>query len=67
MGLGQVSTLYLSWKIIISPYLFKRVADDLGRSPLIIQVAQMLKSISSTPIPLPYIIKAIYMELSLYL
>ena len=46
-------------------YLFKRVADDLGGSPLRRKVVQALQSISSTFITVPYIMKEIYVLISI--
>ena len=51
---------------IISLYLLKRVAGNLGSSPLRIQVAQMIQSLYSTSITVTYIIKALHMELPIY-
>ena len=45
MALGFITNLYLSWEIIIALHLFKRVADDLGGSPMRIQVAQVIQSL----------------------
>ena len=51
----------------MSPYLFKMIADDLGGSPLRRKVAQILQSLSSTPVTGPYILKAIHVVLFIYL
>ena len=59
--------LFLFLEEIISLYLFKRVADDLGVSSLRIKSVQVLQSISSTLITVPYIMKSMHVSLSLYL
>ena len=57
MTLKLISTLSLSWKIIISPHLFKRVEADLVSSPPRRKFSQMLQPVSSIFIIVTYILK----------
>ena len=45
---GQISTLYLFWKIRISMYLLKRVADDMSGFKPRKQVKIIIQSLTST-------------------
>ena len=47
MALEVITDISLSWRIIISIYLFKRASDDLGGKPSRIKILLMIQSIYS--------------------